>query len=220
MSFNSPWKFLRIHWLLFARKIKAMKKIYLLIALSTVVIIGRSQSTSEPKTLFGNVSFENTSFVINPYSELGSIGGSEMLSLGIRGGLNVNSKYTFGGYYMGSLNNVRPAGTEILTGYMDMRAGGVYFEYTLLNEKLVHLTFPLNIGYGEVQWDTDNDEIEFNEQNFFTIEPTALLEVNLHKYVKANIGGGYRWVSDFNYLNINANDLRGAIGQIGLKIVI
>lgn len=187
---------------------------------SLITFFGFTQSTSEPKTLFGNISFENISFVINPYSELGSIGGSEKFSLGVRGGVNVNSKYTFGGYYIGSLNNVRPAGTELLTGYMDMRAGGLYFEYTLLNEKLVHLTFPLNVGYGEVQWDTDNDEIEFSEEHFFTIEPTALLEVNLHKYVKANLGGGYRWVSDFNYLNIDANDLRGPIGQIGLKIII
>jgi hypothetical protein len=197
-----------------------MKKIYLTSVLSLITFLGFSQSDAEPKTLFGNTSFENLSFVINPYSELGSIGGAEMLSLGVRGGVNVNSKYTFGGYYMGSLNNVRPAGTELLMGYMDMRAGGVYFEYTLLNEKLVHLTFPLNIGYGEVQWGMDNDEISFGERNFFTVEPTALIEVNLHKYVKANLGGGYRWVSDFNYLNINANDLRGVVGQLGLKIVI
>jgi hypothetical protein len=197
-----------------------MKGILITSVLALFTIMGFAQSTAEPKTLFGNASMENLSFVINPYSELGSIGGSEMLSLGIHGGVNVNSKYTFGGYYMGSLNNVRPAGTELLTGYMDMRAGGVYFEYTLLNEKLVHLTFPLNIGYGEVQWGMDDDEISFGERNFFTVEPTALIEVNLHKYVKANLGGGYRWVSDFNYLNINANDLRGVIGQVGLKIVI
>jgi hypothetical protein len=197
-----------------------MKGILITSVLSLFTIMGFAQSTAEPKTLFGNVSMENVSFVINPYSELGSIGGSEMLSLGIRGGVNVNSKYTFGGYYMGSLNNVKPSGMEQVMGYMDMRAGGVYFEYTLLNERLVHFSFPLNIGYGEVEWGTDNDELEFGERNFFTIEPTALLEINLHKYVKANLGGGYRWVSDFNYLNVNANDLRGIIGQLGLKIVI
>lgn len=193
-----------------------MKKIALLF-LSVLCLQTIAQTENEPKTLFGNGTKKNIQYVLNPYAELSALDDAELFSLGVRGGVNVNSKFTFGAYYLASLNDARPSNLENTPGYYDIRKAGAYFEYNLFSDRLVHFTFPLNIGYGEIQFDRDIEDISFGEEYFFAIEPSALVEVNLLKYLKANAGVGYRWVNDFNYMSVNANDLRGVIGQIGLK---
>jgi hypothetical protein len=55
------------------------------------------------------------------------------------------------------------------------------------------------------------------EASFIQIEPSALLEVNLHKYVRLNLGAGYRLISQVTYRNLNQNDLSGLTGYVGLK---
>ena len=63
----------------------------------------------------------------------------------------------------------------------------------------------------------DNENVGLNESRFFQIEPSALLEVNLHKYVRFNIGVGYRVIENMNYRNFNQSDISGFTGYIGFK---
>jgi hypothetical protein len=193
-----------------------MKKITIVV-LSFLCLNAFAQTENQPQTLFGGGGKKNIQYVLNPYAEISTLDDTEMFSLGVRGGVNINTKYTFGAYYFTSLNDARPSGLELVPGYFDVRKGGAYFEYTLFSDRLVHFTFPLNVGYGEIEMDNDVEDISFGEEYFFAVEPSALVEINLFKYLKANAGVGHRWVSDFNYLGLNANDLRGVLGQIGLK---
>lgn len=87
----------------------------------------------------------------------------------------------------------------------------------ILEKILFHVTLPLYIGFGEVQMDNENGEIDLSESNFFQIEPAALLEVNLHKYVRFNMGAGYRFVGEMDYRNFNQSDISGLTGYVGLK---
>lgn len=100
---------------------------------------------------------------------------------------------------------------------MDYWNAGGYVEYTILAKKLMHLTLPIYLGYGEVQMDNEMGELDLGEVNFTTLEPNLLLELNLHKYAKFNIGGGYRWVSEMNYRNFNQNDISGITASVGFK---
>ena len=56
------------------------------------------------------------------------------------------------------------------------------------------------------------------EANSFQIESSALLEVNLHKNVRLNIGAGYRIVGQMEYRNFYQSDISGLTGYLGLKM--
>jgi hypothetical protein len=125
---------------------------------------------------------------------------------------------SFGAFYQVSINEIFPRSESISNVYMDYWAVGGFAEYTLLSKRLFHLTFPLYFGYGEVQMDNDFGDAGLGEANFFQIEPSALLELNLNRYVRLNAGAGYRFVGEMQYRNFNQADISGLTGYIGLKI--
>jgi len=82
---------------------------------------------------------------------------------------------------------------------------------------MVYISLPLYVGYGEVEMDNESGNVRLGEASFLQIEPSALLEINLHKYIRFNIGAGYRIVGDMNYRNFNQSNISGLTGNIGLK---
>lgn len=127
-------------------------------------------------------------------------------------------KVSIGGYFNTSLNQINPQSETNPNIYMDYWSAGGFVEYTLFSDKVFHLTVPLYIGFGEVQMDNNVGDLNADEANFFQIEPSALLEVNLYKYVRFNIGAGYRIVGDMNYRGFDQSDISGFTGYAGLKI--
>lgn len=179
-----------------------------------------AQVNDEAKTLFGSersLSAENLGFFVAPTYGITSMDGSSASLFNLRGGLNIKDKLSFGAYFSTSLNEIIPKSETVPGVYMDYWTVGGFVEYTLLPKSLVHLTFPLYIGYGEVQMDNEAGEAGLGEANFFQIEPSALLEVNLHKYVRFNLGVGYRFVGQMEYRNFNQSDISGVTGYVGLK---
>jgi hypothetical protein len=179
-----------------------------------------AQVNDEAKTLFGSersLSAENLGFFVAPTYGITSMDGSSASLFNLRGGLNIKDKLSFGAYFSTSLNEIIPESETVPGVYMDYWTVGGFVEYTLLPKSLVHLTFPLYIGYGEVQMDNEAGEAGLGEANFFQIEPSALLDVNLHKYVRFNLGVGYRFVGQMEYRNFNQSDISGVTGYVGLK---
>lgn len=200
-----------------------MKKHLLLVLVFAFLSVSNrlvAQENNETKTLLGDgasVSTENLGFFVAPAYGITSMDGSSTSLFNLRGGLNIKDKLSFGAYFSTSFNEINP-GSETVPGvYMDYRTVGGFTEYTLLSKRVVHLTFPLYIGYGEVQMDNEAGEAGLGEANFFQIEPSALLEVNLHKYVRFNLGVGYRFVGEMEYRNFNQSDISGLTGYAGLK---
>jgi len=175
-----------------------------------------AQSNIETKTLFGNNPKE-FGFFVSPAVGITQMDGFNSLLLNLRGGLSINDKFLIGGYFKTSMNDIRPQSETVPNVYMDYWTVGGFTEYTLLSKKVIHVTFPLYIGYGEVEMDNESGFTGLGEANFLEIEPAALLEVNLHKYVRFNVGVGYRIVSQMNYRNFNQSDISGLTGCIGLK---
>jgi hypothetical protein len=179
-----------------------------------------AQETDETKTLFGSgksIRTENIGFFVAPAYGITQMDGSTTSLFNLRGGLNVKNKFSVGAYFSTSLNQIIPESEIVPNVYMDYWSAGGFFEYTILEKKAFHVTLPLYIGYGEVQMDNENGNASLGESNFFQIEPSALLEVNLHKYVRFNIGAGYRFVGDMNYRNFNQSDISGLTAYVGLK---
>jgi hypothetical protein len=194
---------------------------YLLACLLMVSSVLMAQEDDEAKTLFGNetsISAKNLGFFVAPAYGLTSMDGSSASLFNLRSGLSVRDKYSIGAYFKTSLNEINPESETVEGVYMDYWSVGGFAEYTMLSKKLFHMTFPLYIGYGEVQMDNETGEAGLGEANFFQIEPSALLEVNLHKYVRFNLGVGYRIVGQMEYRNFNQSEISGLTGYIGFRI--
>lgn len=180
-----------------------------------------AQENNEAKTLFGNgnlISTKDVGFFVAPSYALTQMDGSATSLFHLRGGIGLKDQIALGGYFQTSLNEIRPQSETLSNVYMDYWSVGGFVEYTLFSKKVFHLTFPFHVGYGEVQMDNDNDDTDLGEANFFQIEPSALLEINLHKYVRFNLGAGYRFVGQMDYRNFNQSDISGLTGYVGLKI--
>lgn len=179
-----------------------------------------AQDNNEAKTLFGSgntLSTKDLGFFVAPSYGITQMNGGTVSLFNLRGGINLKDKFSFGAYFNTSLNQIRPQSETIQNIYMDYWTVGGFAEYILFSKKVVHLTFPLYVGYGEVEMDNEIGDAGLGEANFFQIEPSALLEVNLHKYVRFNIGAGYRFVGQMNYRNFNQSDISGLTGYVGLK---
>ena len=144
--------------------------------------------------------------------------GAQAALFNLRGGLTVKDRFTVGAYYNGSVNDIMPKSETTPGLYMDFRSVGGFLEYTAMSKRLVHLSFPLFLGYGEVEMDSDSGPDIPGEAEFLTVEPTALLEVNLFRHVRLNLGAGYRFVGRMDYRNLTQSDISGFSGYLGLKI--
>lgn len=179
-----------------------------------------AQESTEAKTIFGNdapLEMRNLGFLIAPSIGITQMDGSTAAIFNLRSGLNLRDKLSIGGYFSVSMNEIRPESETLTDVYLDYWTAGGFVEYTLLSKNIFHLTFPLYLGYGEVEMDNERGSAGLGEANFFQVEPSALLELNLHKYVRLNFGAGYRLVSEMNYRNFNQSDISGLTGYLGLK---
>ena len=178
-----------------------------------------AQENNESQTLLGDKlpKISDLGFYISPGYRLSQFDEASASLFHVRAGISLKKSFTVGAFYNVSINQIKPKSEVIPNIYMDYWNTGGFLEYTLLSKKLLHLTMPIYIAYGEVEMDNEIGELDFGEANFISFEPHLLLELNLHKYAKFNIGGGYRWVSEMNYRNFNQNDLTGIVGHIGFK---
>lgn len=181
----------------------------------------KGQENKDTQTLFGassELSMRDLGFWVAPSYGFTQMDGGAASLFHLRGGVAIKDKLSFGAFYQVSLNEIFPRSESISNVYMDYWAVGGFAEYTLWSKRLFHLTFPLYLGFGEVQMDNDFGEAGLGEANFFQIEPSALLELNLNRYVRLNAGAGYRFVGEMQYRNFNQTDISGFTGYIGLKI--
>ncbi len=179
------------------------------------------EKQNQSATLLGNglpVSKEHIGFFVAPGYAFTQMDGSHASLFHLRGGFSYKDKLAAGAYYNASINQIMPQSEVVPNIYMDYWSLGGFVEYTAWSKKLVHLSFPLFIGFGEVEMDNEPDNLELGEAYLFLVEPSALLEVNLHKYVRFNVGAGYRIVGDMTYRNFDQSDISGFTGYVGLKI--
>ncbi len=198
------------------------------INLSAVLIVSsicmstlNAQSEQEPQTLFRNnqkIDVKSIGFFVEPSFGITSFDQSTTALFHARGGISYKSRFAFGGYYAFSMNEIYPQSETIPFIYMDYWSAGGFVEYTVWSKKLVHLTLPVSLGVSEVQMDNSFGDAGLGEAKFFQVEPSAMLELNLHKYIRLNAGAGYRFVSNMKYRNFNQNDISGLTGYLGLKI--
>ncbi|WP_289028547.1 hypothetical protein [uncultured Algoriphagus sp.] len=201
-----------------------MKKQLVVLALFllslTAPLFSTAQTNAEPQTLFQKgdpINTENLGVFIAPSVGFTQMDGANAALFNLRAGVSIKDQISFGAYFSTSLNDIKPQSETVPNVYMDYWSVGGFAEYTWNASKLVHLTFPVYVGYGEVQMDNEIGDAGLGEANFFQVEPSALVEINLHRLVSLNAGAGYRIVGNMEYRNFNQSDLSGLTGYIGVK---
>lgn len=188
-----------------------------LVVLQLISFSAFSQSSTE--SLFGGGG-TGIGLVGGTALQYGPVAGDEALFSTSKLGVVLGSNFSVGGFYQASIGEIYPDVETQAGVYHDMRMGGLFLEYTLNPDNLIHLTFPLQVGVGEVQAgfsDGGGGDI-FGEDNLFVIEPGAMLEVNLLPWARLQGGVTYRIISGVdNYRGVHAEDLSGLTGTVGLR---
>lgn len=180
-----------------------------------------AQSTSQ-NSLFG--AFQ-PGFYAGSSIQYGPVADAGAAFVTVQGGVTFGSSWAFGGMYGFSVNEFTPATEADPDVYLDLRMGGLSLEYTWKPDRLLHLSFPLAAGVGEVELDWKDglpfsaQEPSFGEDNFFFIQPGAMLEVNLASFARLYAGAAYRWVpGGVDYRGLDAADISGPAGVFGIRI--
>lgn len=180
--------------------------------------VGLIGQNGQPVQTLSDGQLNNIGWVLSPSLGISAMDGSAAALLNLRAGVTLGDRLSLGVYYADALNDIRNQ-SETLPGlYLDYYSFGGFMEYTLMPSRLLHLSFPLYFGYGEVEMDNDFGSAGLGEANFFQLEPAAMLELNLHRLVRLQLGAGYRLISDMNYRNMNPSDLSGLTGYAGLRL--
>lgn len=181
-------------------------------------------------------STQTPGFSVAPGTGITQMDGSAASLASLWGGIQLNHQVALGVAIRTAVNQIKPKSETIPDIYMDYWSVGGFAEYSMPLNELVTVRFPLYIGYGEVQMDSDDDDYwetgfddtgfddaglgdaSFGESNIVQIEPSVLLGFTVNEFVRMEFGAGYRFVGSMEYRNMNQSDIRGLIGSAGLRI--
>ncbi|HEY3388975.1 MAG TPA: hypothetical protein VGK38_05350, partial [Prolixibacteraceae bacterium] len=159
---------------------------------------------------------KDLSFFINPTFQFSEIAQQYCDIPGIRAGIIINKKLIIGGLYNFSLNDILIPETKG-GGKLQMKWGGLHFEYTLWPLQVVHLTVPFSAGIGQMKIAESQNATLTGNPNFYFTEPGLMIEINIWKYAKLGIGANYRYTGSVSYNHLTANDLNGFSAVASVK---
>lgn len=185
--------------------------------LMTIHALGQN---NQPQTLFASqgTNKNKLGFFVAPSIGFTKMDGAAATLQHVRAGVSLHNKFSAGLYYSGSLNDIRSKSEPTPNVYLDYRSFGGFVEYTAWANRLVHVTFPLMVGWGEVEYDREEGAANLGEANLFQVEPAALVELNLHKHLRLHGGAGYRFVGNMTYRNLDQSNISGLTVYLGLRI--
>ena len=160
---------------------------------------------------------KDLSLYINPTFQFSEIVQQYCVIPGIRGGVIFNKNIAVGGLYNFTLNGLTLPQTKG-AGQLQMKWGGIYFEYTLWPLQKVHLTIPVSSGIGQLKISGNTNETLTGKPNFFFAEPGLMIEINIWKYAKLGFGGSYRYTGNVSYNSLIPDDLSGFAFVASVKL--
>jgi hypothetical protein len=177
---------------------KLMKKIFWM-AFAWLLAVGAVQAQDETKTLFGQGGPKSWGLMVSPGFQVGRVYGETAVFTQLKAGVVLNGNWTIGGFGGVTPMELYPAGLQaqfaVPTDFR-LHTAGVFAEYRIKPNNLVHLAFPLAVGgLGIDMDDRDWDGLDFDDEGEdyrLFVEPGVQLELNLHKFARLYAGVSYR----------------------------
>lgn len=163
-------------------------------------------------------------------SKYTEINGQEALLLGGELDMVISHSLNLGFQGYGLVNPVKSKKefTDSSTSSLNMGYGGVNIEPVLFSRKLVHVTFPVFLGFGGIAETKksyfNSDEDTFQENNvlasdfFMLAEPGAQIELNVFKWMRLGVGASYRFTGGVDLPNFNSDDLNGFSANMNVRL--
>ncbi len=173
-----------------------MKKLLVL----PILVIPYLTFAQRPDVLIGN-DYESISGFGGVFISLSSLGGDFVSYTGGGGAVLLDNAFYFGGYGMG-LNDDKRVVVEGAEYDVDFGHGGFLLGYNIKPERLVHLSISTKIGWGTLDYNAFDPNVDGFEDQVFLIYPQLEAEFNMTHWFKVNVGAGYQQVvgvDDFFY---------------------
>jgi hypothetical protein len=167
-----------------------------------------------------------------PEVKITSFTGDAALLAGGQAGWIIDRSLVLGlaGYGLATAHSPVPElSSPIGTSRIGFGYGGVRLAYVFTPQRLVHLSTGALVGAGGVtavtservfdaeDGDTDQRWRAHHGGAFFVAEPTADVEINLHKYVRVALSGSYRFASSTDRPGFKSSDLSGPAAGLAFK---
>jgi hypothetical protein len=156
---------------------------------SSVILAAPEQERVE--TIFDGKVIEHHGFYVAPTLGLTAVNGDLASTGGLRSAWLVNHRFGLGLAVNGFSNDTDGNGSQaerIEGGY-----AGILLQYVIASNRRLHGSIDATVGGGGACIGMARaDDGDCREVGFFAVEPTANLELNLARWARASIGGGYR----------------------------
>jgi hypothetical protein len=181
-------------------------------------------TNDSPQTLIGPDGFlQHSGWYVAPSFGVTGIDGHVGYLTGLRGAWVVNRTFGiglaangFGWDVLRSDSLAADVDRRIAGGY-----GGLLLQYNIASDRLVHGFVDSTIGGGAACYDSHDANRWESCQNataFFVFEPSANVEVNVTKFMRVAVGGGYRLaLTDTMNKGLATSDLSGFLARANLE---
>lgn len=207
-------------------------KLNLLVALfliSALTLNAQNDKDEHMQTLFGNGPVAYGGYG-GPRVTYSKFDGRDVWMVGGRGGVIFNHVFSIGGAGYGIVNS--PFYSSITykdSTFSDVTLqggfGGMQLEFFLKPMKVLHISFPVLIGAGDLMlvadrpyaYDSDLEDRIICHGSFFVIEPNIEVELNVIRFMRLSLGVGYRYTPGVDLADIPSNAFNSVEGSISLK---
>ena len=185
-----------------------------------LLVAGFVFAQNRPQTLLGD-GVEYTSGFGGFMIQFAPIGGEFAAMTGGGGAVLINNAFYFGGYGLGSSDDIR-----ISTGGQDYEVsfdhGGLMMGFVVRPTGMVHLGVSSKVGWGDITYNLyDTGGFGFVgpaiRDNVFVISPQIEAEVNMTSWFKINASVGYQLTNGVNNFYYASKDFDGT--TIGLSFL-
>lgn len=157
-------------------------------------------------------------FYAAPSFGVTSLDGDVAPVVGVRAAWLANHSFGLGFAFNATANQVDEKADykgRALGGY-----GGLLLQYVIGAGHLVHGSVDSTVGGGVMclqTGDTVGDEDECHGHGFFVVEPMANLEIDVARFFRIGLGGGYRVAVASDASQLSSADLSGFVGKTTLQ---
>jgi hypothetical protein len=199
------------------------------ILLLTLILSGTALYGQQIHTLFDDESVSLGGYFA-PVLKYGIFSDEAGIMIGGKGAMVLNHRFTLGGggyFLIGDVEHQQSPSSRYR--YLNLAYGGLELGYVHEWDEVVHATFNVLLGHGGVGyrrgiWNeiidgnfSDDDIFDDEVDNFFILEPSISVNLNLTRWLHLSAGASYRLVTDVDLPGLQNEDLRGISLQTAIE---
>ncbi len=168
-----------------------------------------------------NVQANKPQFYIQPNVQFVPKTGQTAIVLGASSGYSIFNNFYVGGQFNHVVNRFMPLTEEDSRMRLTSSWGGLSFDYMILNYDTYKFFVTSSLGGGLIDIVADQEGVVPDERAFYSYGQLGVLcDIPVHRVLHLTLGYNYRIVSNIDYKNVNARDIGGISGQIGIRWIL